>query len=366
MAFLHGREQHHSSDLFNSNRLPRGISIRRGGADDEAGAFDVMRRTMNAEMSWTNHAPTRHHLRNSPNASFWVAEDSPRFGSSRIVGYARSVVRDKVWSLTEFFVLPSQHRQGVGRTLLERCMEDGDADGADTRIVLASHHPDADALYIKRLGCLPLVPMMLLSGSPTTLRAPEPLIPIKDEMFSGLYSESYFSQGSNLNTVSIVAEPIVASDRLLTEMSALDREIVGYARPTEHQLWINEMGGEHGGARIFWRSQGGAPPKIVGYSYVGVHSSGPTLAVIPEDQARFFYHVSCTSNALHRGTSEFEFSYSYGESPDQFCAVAGTNSVMLRWLLSNKWHIVFQYLFMSTRPLGQQDRYVCHNPLYVM
>src|SRR5258708_475039 len=181
--------KHLTENRGHNNRLSRGISIRRGTTDDETGTFDVMRRTMNAEMSWSNHAPMRHHLRNSPNCSFWVAEDAPRFGSPRIVGYARSVVRDTVWSLNEFFVLPSQHRQGVGGSLLSHCIDDGDAVGADTRIVLASHHPDADSLYIRRAGCLPLLPMMMLAGSSTTLRPPDDEIGgISDDLLTGLYN----------------------------------------------------------------------------------------------------------------------------------------------------------------------------------
>src|SRR5580658_9138140 len=108
MAHLLNRDESNSG----GHRLPRGISLRRGTASDESGAFDVMRRTMNAEMSWANHSAMRHHLRTSPACSFWVAEETPRFSSPRVVGYARSIVRDNVWSLTEFFVLPNQHRHG--------------------------------------------------------------------------------------------------------------------------------------------------------------------------------------------------------------------------------------------------------------
>ena len=325
-----------------------------------------MRRTMNAEMSWANHSPTRHHLREGPNCSFWVAEDAPRFGAPRIVGYARSVVRDRVWSLTEFFVLPSQHRQGVGGSLLTNCMADGDAVGADTRIVLASHHPDADSLYIRRAGCLPLLPMMMLAGSSTSLRPPEAgRGAITDNLLTGLYNERFASGfGARSGLQNVVAEPITALGRQLDEINALDRDIVGYTRPTEHRLWINEMGGEHGAARVFRARLPGGDNRIIGYSYVGAHSSGPTLAVDPEDLPRFFYHVSCTASALYRPGGDISLSFTH--PADQYCAVAGINQVMLRWLLASGWQIVFQYIFMCTRPLGKLDRYICHNPLYVL
>ncbi|HEV2474134.1 MAG TPA: GNAT family N-acetyltransferase, partial [Chthonomonadales bacterium] len=155
--------------------LPRSISIRRGAAQDELAAFDVMRRAMGYEMSWQHHSETRQHLLTTPGSSFWVAEESSRFGSSRIVGYARSLVREQVWALTEFFVLPSSHRKGIGSALLRHCLEDGAELGADTQLVLASNHPSADGLYIRRAGCFPRMPMLLLSGPLSWLQTPEDL-----------------------------------------------------------------------------------------------------------------------------------------------------------------------------------------------
>jgi len=362
MAFLLHRDDRRGS----GSKLPRGISLRRGTADDETGAFDVMRRTMNSEMSWANHSSMRHHLRASLNCSFWVAEDSPRFGSPRVVGYARSIVRERVWSLTEFFVLPSQHRQGVGGSLLANCMQDGDAAGADTRIVLASHHPDADSLYIRRSGCLPLLPMMLLAGSANSLRAPDASRgSISDNLLTGLYDDRFIPGMATLTVThgsDVVAEPITARGSQLDEINALDRDIVGYARPAEHLHWIAEMGGDHGAARAFRSRRGDR--QIIGYSYVGAHCSGPTLAVDPEDLPRFFYHVGCAASALYRPGGDIGLSFMH--PADQYCAVAGINKVMLRWLLASGWQIVFQYLFMCTRPIGKFDRYIGHNPLYVL
>ena len=48
---------------------------------------------------------------------WWIAEDE---ATGRAVGYARSILRDGVRELTEFFVLPDAQSAGVGRGLLER------------------------------------------------------------------------------------------------------------------------------------------------------------------------------------------------------------------------------------------------------
>ena len=51
---------------------------------------------------------------------------------------------------------------------------------------------------------------------------------------------------------------------------------------------------------------------------------------------------------------------------EQYWALAGSNEIVLKWLLDCGWQIVFHYLFMSTRPLGALDRYVGYNPLYFL
>ncbi len=340
--------------------LPRGLSVRRGTAEDETSTFDVMRRTMNADMNWQAHATTRHHLRTSANCSFWVAEEAPRFGSPRIVGYARSVVRDQVWSLTEFFVVPSQHRQGLGGALLGSCLADGEAAGADTRMVLASHHPDADSLYIRKLGCLPQVPMMLLGGSSANLKLPAHLRrPVIDRATTGLFDEVYTGSTRDAD---VIAEPIVANDAVIEQLSELDRDIVGYARPSEHRLWIQEMGGHNGSSRLFRTADDG---RILGYAYMGPLTNGPSLALDPEQLPRYFYHVSQLTRVRYN-TTAFDAGFGDPSGMDQYAALSGINGVMLNWLLQNRWQIVFQYLFMASRPFGKHDRYVCHNPLYVL
>ena len=50
-------------DRLNRDVLARGIHVRRGTSEDEFATFEVMRRAMNYEMQWTQHAETRHHVR---------------------------------------------------------------------------------------------------------------------------------------------------------------------------------------------------------------------------------------------------------------------------------------------------------------
>ena len=346
--------------------LSRGIHVRRGRVEDEFATFEVMRRTMGYEMVWTQHIAMRHHLRLSGGASFWVAEETPRFGAARVVGYARSVVREGVWSLTEFFVLPGHHRQGIGGVLLLRCLEDGATEGADTRLVLASHHPAADALYIRKAKCIPRIPMLLLAGSIGRLRADENASLNIFEKASRPDDEagplSLKETGSGL-----FAEPLLPESAIQNAILDLDRRIVGYGRPQEHLHWASQMGGLEGASRIFRRAvatpYGWAPsPEIAGYAYIGAESSGPVLAVDPADQPRMIAYVA----ELARKAAQTPGETWPWQPVEQYWAVPGTNEVVLKWLLDRGWQIVFQYLFMCTRPMGEFDRYVCCNPLYVL
>ncbi|HZT40737.1 MAG TPA: GNAT family N-acetyltransferase [Chthonomonadaceae bacterium] len=336
--------------------LPRGIRLRRGLADDEFATFDVMRRAMNYDMQWSQHVLLRQHLRTAPDTSFWIAEDTPLLGAPRVIGYARSVVRDTVWSLTEFFVLPGHHRQGIGSALLERCLADGAAAGAETRMVLASQHPGADSLYVRKAGCFPRIPMLLLSGPLISLcSARQHFMPIEDAALTlpGVISNQSSSQ--------LRAEPLVRTPEIAAALDALDREIVGYARSQEHDFWEQAMGGPNGTARLFRRSASLGDGEIAGYAYIGATSSGPVLARDPADLPRMLMHAADVARALLKDDPLEPL-----DTVQQYWALAGTNETVLRWLLDCGWQIVFQYLFMSSRPFGRFDRYVCHNPLYIL
>ncbi len=337
--------------------LPRSVRVRRGTADDEFPTFEAMRRTMNQEMNWAHHAPTRHHLRGSADSSFWLAEESALFSTPKVIGYARSMVREGVWCLNEFFMLPGHQRQGIGGALLAACLKDGDMAGAHTRLVLASHHPSADSLYIRKAGCFPRLPMLLLVGSLQKLTLSEAdAATVRDTILppSGAASNPAFTP--------LEAEPILLTPEVQAEIDNLDREIVGYARPAEHTFWAATMGGPYRSSRLFRHP---APPgvkgRLVGYAYLGYETTGPALALEPTDLPRMIYHGVKLFQRLPQTTGEFEF-----RPLELYFPVCGSNEVMLSWLLGCGWHIAFQYLFMSTRPLGRFDRYVCHNPLYYL
>jgi GNAT superfamily N-acetyltransferase len=90
---------------------------------------------------------------------WWVAEDE---STGRAVGYARSIVRDGVRELTEFFVLPDAQSSGIGRGLLERAFPAG---GARHRAIVATIDTRAIARYL-RTGLDARLPMIGWEGTP--------------------------------------------------------------------------------------------------------------------------------------------------------------------------------------------------------
>ncbi len=338
-----------------SSALPQRIRLRMGEADDEPATFEVMKRAMNIEAVWEQHQALRDHLRTSDKSSFWLAEERNRGSRSRTVGYARSIVREDVWALTEFFLLPEYQHRGVGRALLSQVLQSGTIYGAKRRLILASHHPAADALYIKRAECTPRQPMFLLSGSPKRLKV------------SGNESDSILDLEDELTPYRLrprfLAEPILLTAQTQQELDSLDREVVGFVRPQEHAFWSREMSGEKGVSRLFRRlDERGEPGGIVGYAYTGLHCGGPALAQSEDWVPRFCAHVTQRLEAQRKR----HFDFGFLDTGEAYASVPGTNGICLRWLLGCGWRITAQFLLMSDFPLGSLERYLGYHPVSLL
>jgi GNAT superfamily N-acetyltransferase len=171
---------------------------------------------------------------------WWIAEEEP---GGRAIGYARSIVRDGVRELTEFFVLPAAQSGGVGRGLLERAFP---AEGARHRAIIATIDPRAIARYL-RTGLDGRTPLVGWEGEPRDVRL----------------------------TTDLARERIDPDDLPLDDLADIDRRILGFRRDEDHR-WL-------AGQRPGWvyRRDGG----VVAYGY---HPSrpawgGPYAALMPTD-----------------------------------------------------------------------------------
>ena len=93
------------------------------------------------EAEWNRRRPIFEHLAATADLG-WLAETA----DGRVVGYARSILRDGVRELTEFFVRPGHQGGGIGGELLGRAFP---AEGARHRTIIATLELLAVAWYLK-------------------------------------------------------------------------------------------------------------------------------------------------------------------------------------------------------------------------
>jgi GNAT superfamily N-acetyltransferase len=97
------------------------------------------------------------HLHRTDPGGCWVAEHD-----GRIVGTALGLVRDGVWGLSLFALLPAYQGLGIGTRLYAPALEYGA--GAPGGIILSSAHPAAMRRYARSPGYR-LLPAVCLSGA---------------------------------------------------------------------------------------------------------------------------------------------------------------------------------------------------------
>jgi GNAT superfamily N-acetyltransferase len=190
-------------------------------------------------LAWETRRPLFEHLA-ATGERWWFAEDEV---TGRAVGYARSILRDGVRELTEFFVLPEAQGGGVGRGLLERAFP---ADGARHRSIIATIDPKAIARYL-RTGLPGRLMLAFVEGAPRPVSLPSDLI----------------------------RESIDADAPPLGELAAIDREILGFRRDLDHAWLATQRPG------WLYRRDGMA----VGYAYHPTEPAwgGPYATLEPAD-----------------------------------------------------------------------------------
>lgn len=187
--------------------------------------------------------PILDHLTTSAD-QFWVAE---RHGFA--VGFARSILRDGVRELTEFFVSPTAQTAGIGRELLARAMPPG----ARRTYIMATVDLRAQALYHK-LGVYQICAVYTFYRKLEAVTTPAPT--------------------SDLTIVAITPEHIPM-------LAKLDQATHGFARHDEHEWLMSSRTGF-----LLLREQ-----RAVGYGYVGNPYSGPFALINGADYPAALAHA---------------------------------------------------------------------------
>jgi hypothetical protein len=253
---------------------------------------------------WQERRALYEHLAHTA-AHFWVAEKE-----GRLIGFARSILRDGLLELTEFFIRPDEQSAGLGRELLARTFPE---DGARRRTLIATLDSRAQARYLKA-GVYPAFPIYYF------WRIPEPTTVVTD-----------------LNI-----EPISASPQSLEILGQLDKALLDHHREADHTWLLSDRQGY-----LYYRH--GQP---VGYGYVGLRS-GPFALLNPGDFPAVLAHAE--SIAAAGGREHFGLE------------VPMVNRTAVNHLLSRGYQMdSFVALFMCDTLFGQFDRYIVTSPPFFL
>jgi GNAT superfamily N-acetyltransferase len=199
---------------------------------------------------------------------YWVAERD-----GELLGFARSILRNDVRELTEFFVSPKAQSYGIGRELLARAMPPG----ASRTYIMASLDLRAQALY-HRLGVYQLCAVY------TFHKQHEHFIP-QDQASA---QEQAADQIYNADVPTIVA----MTPEHLPLMAHLDETIHGHHRDIDH-AWLMA----HRRGFMLMRDN-----KAVGYGYVGNPYSGPFVMLNTADYPAALVHAEYLAHELGYAT----------------------------------------------------------------
>ncbi|HKP29771.1 MAG TPA: GNAT family N-acetyltransferase [Gemmatimonadales bacterium] len=290
------------------------ISLRQGTPGDNRAVFEVFIASLidlgdrlgvetitggaeDIEKLWAKREPIMTHAANTAD-KWWVAEDG-----GRVVGYARSTLRDGIRQLTEFFVRPDVQSAGIGRGLLERVFP---AEGARGRLLLATQDPRALARYLKA-GMLARFPVYHFSRSR------------RDAPYTG----------------DLEPAPISADPYGLAMLASIDREVLGFRRDADHRWLLSTRKG-------FVYLRNGSP---VGYGYVGLYQ-GPFAALDPAAIGTMLSHAESVAEGEEFGV----------EAPL-------INRAALQYLFEHGFRMdPFVNFFLSDVEAGKFDRYVVTTP----
>src|SRR4051794_4205333 len=156
------------------------------------------------------------HLRSTDPATFVVAEQTGGDGRPAIDGFASVVNRGRLWFLSMLFIRPGAQGVGLGRRLLEAIRPTGDDRVRAT--ATDSAQPISNGLYAS-LGIVPRIPLFRLVGRADR---PDELPRLPDDIDVTAFDDIEAGRDG------------IGSSALLSELSGLDREVLGFERTVDH------------------------------------------------------------------------------------------------------------------------------------
>ncbi len=253
---------------------------------------------------WWGWMEPLHRLLAQEAAEWWVAELP---SSGELVGFARSLERDGLFELTEFFVQPNQQSRGIGRELIGRAFPAG---RGRVRSIIATSDVRAQARYYAA-GTVARFPLFTVGGAP----APSSSVP------------------------DVRAVPIHGS-RAIQAQRTIERRVLGHRRSDSEIRWLLAQRQGH----LYRRED-----RYIGFSFLGPDGTGPMGALDPSDVPAILIHVEGVARSLGLDRLELQ--------------VPAPNEVTMRHLLARGFRIdKWINILMSDRPFGHFDRFIPFSP----
>ncbi|HKF18680.1 MAG TPA: GNAT family N-acetyltransferase [Candidatus Dormibacteraeota bacterium] len=233
-----------------------------------------------------------------------VAEETD---SGRLVGFGRSIERDGLLGLTEFFVRPDQQSRGVGKALLERAFPAG---RGTVRSIIATSDVRAQARYYAA-GTVARFPLFTLGGLPAD---PGPMRDLTAESIDG--------------------------ERAIESQRAVEATVLGHRRSQDEVRWLLDRRQGH----LYRRAD-----RVIGFSFFGRDGAGPMAALDPSELPAILLHVEGLAHPL--GLERLELQ------------VPAPNAIGIRHLMGRGFRFdSWINILMSDRQFGQFDRFIPFSP----
>ena len=221
--------------------------------------------------------------------------------------------RDGTRELTEFFVHPAAQAGGIGRELLARAFR---ADGVKHRSIIATTDVRAVNRYLRE-GLAGRLPLAGLEAVPRAVA---------------------------LET-DLVREPIVATERTLEALGAIDRAVLGFRRDVDHIWLATERSG--------WLYRRAGEAVAYGYHPVRPSWGGPYAALEAADLPVLL--ADAESAAFEAGHATVSFD------------VALIAQTAIDHLLGRGFRVdPFLMLFFTDGPVDGLDRYALTSPPFFL
>ncbi len=237
---------------------------------------------------------------------YWLAEKD-----GEPIGYARSILREDVRELTEFFVLPQHQSMGVGKELLARAFP---IEGSKHRVIIATNDPRALSRYIKS-GVYPYVAEMFLE------KKPEPVSVETD----------------------LKIEPMSATADALENVCKIDEKLLGHRREVDQRWLMSDRTG-------YFYKRG---KEIAGYGYIHKDYYGPFAVLNQDDFPALLAHAESQAHELGSDWVGFEAPL--------------INRVVVDYLLKRGYRMIgFLGSILSDEPFGKFENYLLTSPPYFL